>query len=172
VHAGGMSPSYDLKVAIPDTGVPGIGDGPAFRRFFAPVRSPGASAEALAVAARACGSINGALRLLHVRMYDPPMPRDSGPFYLETAAEATALLDEARLMVWCVGARVTTTVVDAPRQQVAAVIVQQASQWHADVIVLTRRRRPAISRVVLGSVADQVMRTATCPVLTVSPKPK
>jgi nucleotide-binding universal stress UspA family protein len=40
------------------------------------------------------------------------------------------------------------------------------------LIVLTCRRRAAISRMVLGSVADQVMRTANCPVLTVQPKRK
>jgi hypothetical protein len=39
---------------------------------------------------------------------------------------------------------------------VAPGIVQHAVAWRADVIVLTRRR-PAISRVLLGSVADQVM---------------
>jgi nucleotide-binding universal stress UspA family protein len=55
---------------------------------------------------------------------------------------------------------------------VAAAIAQQASAWRADVIVLTRRRWPAIIRMVLGSVADQVMRKATCPVLTVPPKRK
>jgi nucleotide-binding universal stress UspA family protein len=62
--------------------------------------------------------------------------------------------------------------VDAPRGEVAAAIAQQASAWRADVIVLTRRRRPAIGRMVLGSVADQVMRKASCPVLTVHPKRK
>ena len=46
------------------------------------------------------------------------------------------------------------------------------SEWRADVIVLTRRQRPAISRLVLGSVADQVMHQASCPVLAVHPKRK
>jgi nucleotide-binding universal stress UspA family protein len=167
-----MSASYDLEVAVPGTDMPG-GDGTSFRRILVPVRSPGESAEALAAAARICNStINGVLRLVHVRIYDPPMPRCPGPFYPETAAEATALLDEALLIVWGGGARATTTVVNAPRGEVAAAIAQQASAWRADVIVLTRRRRPAISRMVLGSVADQVMRKASCPVLTVHPERK
>jgi nucleotide-binding universal stress UspA family protein len=168
-----MSVSYDLKAAGPGTDVPDSGDGPSFRRIFVPVRLPGESAEALAAAARVCGStINGLLRLVHVRMYDPPMPRCPGRFYPETAAEATALLDEALLMVWDAGAQATTAVVDAPRGEVAATIARQASAWRADVIVLTRRCRPAFSRMVLGSVADQVMRKASCPVLTVHPKRK
>jgi nucleotide-binding universal stress UspA family protein len=166
-----MSVSRDLQVAVPGIHVPG-GE-PSFRRILIPVRSPGESAEALAVAARVGSStINGVLRLVHVRMYDPPMPRCPGRFYPETAAEASALLDEALLILWGSGAQATTAIVDAPRREVAAAIVQQASAWRTDVIVLTRRRRPTVSRMVLGSVADQVMRESTCPVLTVRPKRK
>jgi nucleotide-binding universal stress UspA family protein len=167
-----MSVSHDLQVAVPATDMPHDGK-PSFRRILIPVRSPGESAEALAVAARFCSStINGVLRLIHIRIYDPPMPRCPGRFYAETAAEAAALLDESLLIVWGSGAQATTAAKDAPRGEVAAAIVQQAAAWRADVIVLTRRRRPAISRMVLGSVADEVMRTATCPVLTVHPKQK
>jgi nucleotide-binding universal stress UspA family protein len=168
-----MSASYHLKVAVPDTDAPGSGDGPSFRRILVPVRSPAESAEALAAAARVCGStINGVLRLVHVRLYDPPMPRCPGRFYGETVAEAGAVLDEALLIIWGGGAQATTAVVDAERGKLAAAIARQASAWRADVIVLNRRPRPAISRLVLGSVADQVMRKASCPVLTVHPKRK
>jgi nucleotide-binding universal stress UspA family protein len=168
-----MSAAYDLRAAAPNTDAPGFGDGPSFRRILVPVRSPAESAEALAAAARVCSStINGVLRLVHVRLYDPPMPRCPGRFYAETVAEAGALLDEALLIVWGGGARATTAVMDAPRGELAAAIAQQAAAWRADVIVLNRRRRPAISRLVLGSVADQVMRKASCPVLTVHPKRK
>jgi nucleotide-binding universal stress UspA family protein len=167
-----MSVSLDFKVAVPGTDVADRGK-PSFRRILIPVRSPAESAEALAVAARVCAStINGVLRLIHVRIYDPPMRGCPGRFYPETVAEAAALLDEALLIVWGSGAQATTAVMDAPRGEVAAAIVQQASAWRADVIVLTRRRRLAISRMVLGSVADQVMRMATCPVLSVLPKRK
>ena len=168
-----MAASYDLKAAVPGTDTPDSADQPSFRRILVPVGSPGESAEALAAATRVCEStINGVLRLVHVRIYDPPMPRCPGRFYPETASEAAALLDEALLIVWGGGAQATTAVVEAPRRELAAAIVQQVSAWRADVIVLTRRPRPAVSRLVLGSVADQVMRKATCPVLTVHPKRK
>jgi nucleotide-binding universal stress UspA family protein len=168
-----MSASYDLKAAVPDTDAPHFGDGPSFRRILVPVRSPAESAEALTAAARVYGStINGVLRLVHVRLYNPPMPRCPGRFYAETAAEAGAVLDEALLIVWGGGAQATAAVMDAPRAELAAAIAQPASAWRADVIVLNRRTRPAISRMVLGSVSDQVMRKASCPVLTVHPKRK
>lgn len=165
-----MSTSYDLKAAVPDADAPDAGGGPSVRRILVPVRSPGESAEALAAAVRVCSStINCMLCLVHVRIYDPPRPRCPGPFYPETAAQATALLEEALLIVWGGGAPATTAVVSAPRGAVAAAIAAQAAAWRADMIVLTRRRRPAISRLLLGSVADQVMRKANCPVLTVHP---
>jgi nucleotide-binding universal stress UspA family protein len=168
-----MSASYDLQVAGPGTDVSGGGNEPSFQRILVPVSSPAESAEALAAAARVCRStINGVLRLVHVRIYDPPMPRCPSRLYLETAAEAAALLDEALLIVWSSGAQATTAVLDAPRGELAAVIARQASAWRADVIVVSRRRRPAISRIVLGSVADQIMRKASCPVLSVPPSRK
>ena len=166
-----MSGPHELQVAVPGTDVPG-GE-PTFRRILIPVRSAGESAEALAAAARLCNStINGVLRLVHIRIYDPPMRKCPCRFYPETAAQAAALLDEALLIVWGSGAQATTAVMDAPRGEVAAAVAQQASAWRAGMIVLTRRLRPVISRMVLGSVADQVMRKATCPVLTVHPKRK
>jgi nucleotide-binding universal stress UspA family protein len=165
-----MPTSFDLKAAVPDADVPDAGGDSSVRRILVPVRSPDGSAEALAAAVRVCSStINGVLSLVHVRIYDPPRPRCPGPFYPETVAQAAAVLDDALLRVWSDGAQAATAMVNAPRGAVAAAIVAQAAAWRADMIVLTRRRRPAISRLVLGSVADQVMRQASCPVLTVHP---
>jgi nucleotide-binding universal stress UspA family protein len=82
------------------------------------------------------------------------------------------VLDGPLLSAWGRGLRVSTAVVDAPRGSVGAVIAAQAVAWRADVIVLTRRPRLAISRLLLGSVPDQVMRKASCPVLTVRPRPR
>ena len=43
----------------------------------------------------------------------------------------------------------------------------QAAAWPADLIVLTRRPRPAIACLDLGSTPDQVMRQASCPMLAI-----
>ena len=146
------------------------GDGDSwFRRILVPVRAPDESCPALAVAARICALGNGVLRLVHVRTCDPPLPI-AGRFYLETAGEAAAVLEEALLMAWAYGGpRATTAAVDARRSDVAAAIARQAAAWPADLIVLARRPRLAITRLVGGSVPDQVMRRASCPVLAVPP---
>jgi nucleotide-binding universal stress UspA family protein len=79
-----------------------------------------------------------------------------------TAGEAAAVLEQALLTVWaCGGPRATTAVVDARRPDVPLALAWQASTWPADLIVLTRHPRTVITRPVLGSVPDQVMRTAS-----------
>ena len=116
-----MPTTDELELAFPDINAPVSGGEPSFRRILVPVRAPGEAAEALAVAARVCSAINGVLRLVHVRIYDPPL-RGAGRFYPETAGEAAAVLDEALLTPWASGLRAATAVVNAPRGQVAAAI--------------------------------------------------
>ena len=49
----------------------------------------------------------------------------------------------------------------------AAAIVGYASQHRMDLIVIGTHGRGAVSHFLMGSVAERVVRTATCPVLTV-----
>ena len=49
----------------------------------------------------------------------------------------------------------------------AAAIVGYASEHQIDLIVMGTHGRGAISHLLMGSVAERVVRTATCPVLTV-----
>jgi universal stress protein A len=50
-------------------------------------------------------------------------------------------------------------------------IVQAATDEHADLIVVGTHGRTGIERLVIGSVAERVVRIAPCPVLTVKPRP-
>ncbi len=49
----------------------------------------------------------------------------------------------------------------------AAEIVRFADQQHADLIVMGTHGRGFVAHMLMGSVAEQVVRTAPCPVLTV-----
>ncbi|MFO0918783.1 MAG: universal stress protein [Planctomycetaceae bacterium] len=48
-------------------------------------------------------------------------------------------------------------------------IVDSASRHHADLIVMGSHGRCGLSRLLLGSVAEYVLRNASCPVLTIKP---
>jgi len=52
-------------------------------------------------------------------------------------------------------------------------VLRVAKELHADLIVMGTHGRTGLSRVLMGSVAEQVVRNATCPVLTVkTPSPE
>jgi nucleotide-binding universal stress UspA family protein len=52
-------------------------------------------------------------------------------------------------------------------------ILRAAEETHSDVIVMGTHGRTALARLLLGSVAEAVLRKAPCPVLTVkSPAPR
>lgn len=53
----------------------------------------------------------------------------------------------------------------------AIAIVRQAEQVKADVIVMGTQGRSGLPYILLGSVAEKVARTASCPVLTIRPEP-
>jgi nucleotide-binding universal stress UspA family protein len=160
----------ELEIAGPGTGAHSSNGRSPFRRILVPVRSPGESGSALAVAARICTLASGVLCLVHVRTCDPPL-RSAARFYRETPAQAAAVLEEALLVAWaCGGPRATTVVVDARGGHVALAIAWQAAAWSADLIVLTRSPRSALTRLVGGGVPDQVMCKASCPVLAIPPR--
>jgi nucleotide-binding universal stress UspA family protein len=54
---------------------------------------------------------------------------------------------------------------------VATRILEVASQEAADLLVVGTHSRTGLPRAMLGSIADRMVRQATCPVLTVRPRP-
>jgi nucleotide-binding universal stress UspA family protein len=49
-------------------------------------------------------------------------------------------------------------------------LVQAAADENADLVVVGTHGRTGLDRLVIGSVAERVVRTAPCPVLTVKPR--
>jgi nucleotide-binding universal stress UspA family protein len=65
-------------------------------------------------------------------------------------------------------ARVITVIDDAP--SVARAILAHSASGRIDLIVMATHGRHGLPRAVLGSVADHVIRSAHCPVLTMRPE--
>ena len=63
--------------------------------------------------------------------------------------------------------RVKPVLVENIIRSVADVIVGQAKKWHADLIVVGTHGRRGVSRLVMGSDAEGVVRTTPVPVLLV-----
>ena len=54
--------------------------------------------------------------------------------------------------------------------QAASTIVHRAEHLQADMIVIGTHGRSGLPHMLLGSVAEKVVRTASCPVLTIRPE--
>lgn len=86
---------------------------------------------------------------------------------LETAAQARAYLGMVATRVSAAGARARFNVLEGA---VAAGILGFAHNEDVDLIVMSTHGRSGISKFVMGSVADVVMRTTKRPVLLVKPE--
>jgi len=63
--------------------------------------------------------------------------------------KAVVVVEKALLMAWARGGRrAATVIVDARRSEVAVAIARQAAAWPADLVVLTRYPKLAMSRLV------------------------
>lgn len=127
--------------------------------------------QAIAYAFKLAQTFEAKLILLHVvEPLDSPMRSDSHLVmtrrdYLERLAhhKLAQMLPEAQ------DAKVEVTrrvVVGLPYRT----IVEVATKEQADLLVMATHGRTGLSHLVMGSVAERVVRTAPCPVLTIRPK--
>lgn len=119
--------------------------------------------------ARHCGA---QLTLVHVH---PPPPQVSADLLASARAlEELASVDLARdLAVWRTEAeRLAATSVRTAlvAGDPAAEILRYARDHGVDLLVLGTHGRTGLKRLVLGSVAERVVRQAPCPVMVVRPK--
>jgi nucleotide-binding universal stress UspA family protein len=65
------------------------------------------------------------------------------------------------------GVRASTALVESLTQPAADGIVRQAKKWKADLIVMGTHGRRGLQRMLMGSDAEQVVRSAAAPVLLI-----
>jgi nucleotide-binding universal stress UspA family protein len=92
--------------------------------------------------------------------------------YSESLVEAMRqagkeVLDAAEKVATAQGIRPARIMVESIGGVAADLILEQAKEWHADVIVMGTHGRRGIFRLAMGSDAEQVVRGATIPVMLV-----
>ena len=90
------------------------------------------------------------------------------PMYIsESRAAAEKALNGVLDPTWAEGRAVIHAVVEgSPKEE----IIRYARTHDIDLIVLATHGRTGLPHVIMGSVAETVVRTAPCPVLTVRPE--
>lgn len=125
--------------------------------------------EAAISMAQALHSAEGPAKLRLVTIVDTPhLVVDEG---LPTPMEQVAILEqEAEGLVEGMKAKLPPDVegsVEVRRGAPAHEIAQIATSWPADLVVIGTHGRTGIDRILVGSVAEAVLRHVTCPVLVV-----
>ena len=138
-----------------------------YQRILVPVDGSGTSARGLEEAIK-IGKLSGArLKLLHVveqLLYAPGLHADVAPLMRE---EGERVLDRARAQVEAAGLAVETKLFETQGLRLADLVRSEAQAWHAELIVIGTHGRRGMSRLLLGSDAEQVVRLSETPVLLV-----
>ena len=143
-----------------------------FSRILVPTDFSPPSDAALEYARILAAKFGSSLRILHV-IDDPTASSDyvADGFAPSTENIRTALLEQARTRLDGVMNHVNRTRYNAHADAVlgmpAATIIDYAAATNAGLIVMGTHGRTGLAHLLMGSVAEQVVRTAPCPVLTV-----
>lgn len=142
-----------------------------YKHILVPVDGSTTSMNGLEKAIRLAKASGARLRVLHV-VDGIAFSRDHSMF----TATADKFRDSGRKLIKDVMARVKKQQVQADSRMVenltgraADTIVKEANKWKADVIVMGTHGRRGFNRLMLGSDAELVVRTASVPVLLVQP---
>jgi len=138
---------------------------PRFNKILCPIDFDPNSLLALQLASELAQERKATLHLLHV-VAMPPGPEVALPFGKMEMAARTKL---ERLAGQKVNSKVRYQV-EVMMGDPGVEILQAAKRQGADLIVMATHGRKGLRHLVLGSVAEHVVREAPCPVLTVKPK--
>lgn len=148
-----------------------------WKRILVPHDFSECAARALDVAAALAEHGGGRLTILHVSPLPPNLPHDakvtapdgSAPVSIDEMLASGARRDLAAIAapLKARGLAVQTTARTAEPGSPAAAVLRIAEEIGADVIVLGTHGRTGLARLLLGSVAEKVIRGASMPVVTV-----
>ena len=144
-----------------------------YQRILVPIDGSTTSAFGLDEAIKLAKLTGASLRLIHVvdaltittglvpsaYYADEVPPRAKGV--------GVQILEQARARVAASGVKVDTFLFDSMVARVSETVIEQAKAWNADLIVIGTHGRRGVGRILLGSDAEQIVRTAPVPVLLV-----
>ena len=141
-----------------------------YKRILVPVDGSDTSNKALVAALQLAREGGGRVRLVHV--LDPMafITTGYGPVVdlLQIGKEGAAkVLADALEMAQAAGVPADTRLLDQAGGRIGEQVADEATAWEADLVAVGTHGRHGVSRVLLGSGAEQVLRLAPVPVLAV-----
>ncbi len=143
-----------------------------YQRILVPVDDSATSALALAEACKLAKEVGAAMRLVHV--VDLAQFGWGGAEFLD-AAELQGSIKQAgeqvlatsRGKVEAQGLAAESAILESWGDRIASVIVEDANKWGADLLVMGTHGLGGLMHLLMGSVAEGVLKQADVPVLLV-----
>ncbi len=88
----------------------------------------------------------------------------------EMRASSNMLLAQAQEKASAAGCKAELLLIESTQKRVAEMIAEAASQWNADLIVVGTHGRRGFERLLVGSVAENLVRIATTSLMLVREK--
>lgn len=144
-----------------------------YQRILVPTDGSPTSTQGLDEAIRLAQLTGGRIRLLHVLdqlIFSTGF--EAGATYLDDVLPRLRLVGErileaGRARAEAAGVAVDTLQSECFATRTSEVVCAEATAWNADLIVIGTHGRRGVSRAVLGSDAEQVVRNAHIPVLLI-----
>lgn len=143
-----------------------------YQRILVPIDGSATAERALEEAIKLAAG-KAQLRLIYVIEEGYPLDAEGYAFIdyatLQEAFRQTGerALAQAAEKVRRSGMKAETALLDVPGKRTASVIDGDAQSWKADLIAIGTHGRSGVGRLLLGSVAEEVVRGASVPVLLV-----
>ena len=140
-----------------------------FKRILVPVDGSETSNKALVAALQLARERDASVRVIHVL---DEMAYLTGYEYSASALDearkyAQKTVDDALAIAQSSGVPADGKLLETPGRRLGDVVAEEARALDADLVVVGTHGRRGMSRVLLGSGAEQVIRVAPVPVLTV-----
>lgn len=143
-----------------------------YTRILVPVDGSPTSDRGLQEAVKLATLTGAQLRLIHVidqYIYATGMDGFalSGDLFLILRQSGEQMLKACKARVEAAGVPVDTNLIESMSGRVSDLVVAEAKNWKADLIVIGTHGRRGVGRVFMGSDAEQIVRLAASPVLLV-----
>ena len=155
----------DALIAHLDLGEWQVASG--FKRILCPIAFDENAIEALVLAVQLARQNDATVILLYVVPFVMPPSYAPSNVYTSDVQQESArkrLQEVAQRYLKGIKCELSTHVGD-----VATTILRAAQEFAADVIVMATHGRHGVSRTLLGSVAQEIVRQSSCPVLSIRP---
>lgn len=141
-----------------------------YRSILNPIQFDDPSFLALGYAKQLAADSGATVHLLHVvekypALGEPAISENDNIRDEDTARDQLNAIAAQHLA----GLKSAIHVVAAAPRSLAKAVVKVATEVDADLIVMKTHGRSGLAHLILGSVAEEVLRSAPCPVLTLTP---